>query len=204
MSRSYTIFLLLFILVFNACEKGDIEHENRFERSYEAWLNFKAASGNNYRYEVSGATWAGSSWLTTITVREGKVTQRDFRYEAFNDIRMPEGGWSSISLDELLNGLGFSADDFLEQEGRPFHEELQWVETERELGLHEKTPAGQVQTLDEIYETTRTVWLKKRNDAEISFEAKNDDLISAAGFVPNGCIDDCFSGISIRSIESID
>ncbi|WP_090974375.1 hypothetical protein [Parapedobacter composti] len=59
--------------------RGQIEHENRFERSYEPWLAFKTASGNTYRYEVSGAIRAGSSWLTTITVRQGRVVQRDFQ-----------------------------------------------------------------------------------------------------------------------------
>jgi len=142
--------------------------------------------------------------LTTLTVRGGKVVQRDFRYEVFNDVRMPEDGWASASFDDLLTGLGFTAEDFLEQEGRPFHEALQWTEMENELGLHEKTPASRVQTLDEVYETARTVWLKKRDDAEIYFEVKNDGLISSAGFVPKGCMDDCFSGIYIRSIGAID
>src|SRR5690606_38844693 len=164
----------------------------------------RESSGNNYRYEVSGATWAGSSWLTTITVREGNVVQRDFRYNVFNDVRMPNEGWDSISLDDLLNELGFTTEGFEEQEGKPFHESLQWTESESELGLHEKTPASWLYTLDEVYETARTVWLKKRDDVSISFEAKNNGLISSAGFVPDNCMDDCFSGISIRLIEAID
>lgn len=72
------------------------------------------------------------------------------------------------------------------------------------LELHEQTPASRVQPLDEVYERARSVWLKKRSDAKISFEAKNDGLISAAGFVPDGCMDDCFPGIVIRSIETIE
>ncbi|WP_353125320.1 hypothetical protein [Parapedobacter pyrenivorans] len=204
MNKVYALLALLAITVFNACEKGDIEHESRFEQSYKAWLNFKASTGNNYRYKVSGATWTGSSWLTTITVREGRVVQRDFQYEVFNDIRRPDEGWVSASLDDLLNGLGFTAEEFLEHEGSSFHEGLQWTETASELGIHEASPASPIQTLDEIYETARTVWLKKRDDAQISFDAKNDGLISSAGFVPNGCMDDCFSGIAIRSIEAID
>src|SRR3546814_9944010 len=92
---------------------------------------------DSYRYKVSGATWAGSSWLTMITVRDGKVVQRDFRYTVFNDVRMPNEGWESASLDDLLNELGFTAEGFAEQEGKPFHESLQWTESENELGLHE-------------------------------------------------------------------
>ena len=204
MNKVYTLLALLATTVFNACEKSDIEHESRFERSYKTWLDFRNASGNNYRYEVSGATWAGSSWLTTITVREGKVVKRDFRYNVFNDVRMPDQGWESISLDDLIKELGLPAEGFPEQEGKPFYESLQWTESGSELGLHESSPASWLLTLDEVYETARTVWLKKRGDGSVSFEAKNNGLISSAGFVPDNCMDDCFSGISIRSIEAID
>lgn len=204
MKESYTILIMLTILLFGACEKSDIEHGNSFERSYQTWLDFKAASSNSYRYEVAGATWAGSSWQTTITVRNGKVAQRDFHYTKFNDYWMPDGGWESASMAELMADFGLTAEQFEEQAGSTLLESLQWTETEAELGFHEQTPASAIQTLDDIYETARTVWLKKRSDADISFEAKNNGMISSAGFWPEGCMDDCFSGISIRSIEAID
>lgn len=204
MNKIYPILTLLVITLFAACEKSTIEHESRFERSYEAWLNFRETSGNNYRYEVSGGTWAGSSWLTTITVRNGNVIKRDFRYTIFNDVHMPADGWGSISLDDFVKELGLPAEGFQEPEGKPFHEMLQWTESESELGLHESSPASWLLTLDEVYETARTVWLKKQDGVSISFEAKNNGLISSAGFWPDGCMDDCFSGISIRSIEAID
>src|SRR5690606_14714819 len=104
----------------------------------------------------------------------------------------------------LLADFGIAADEFEEREGRTLLETLQWTETEADLGIHEQTPASAIQTLDEVYETARTVWLKKRHDADVSFEAKNNGMISSAGFVPNGCMDDCFSGISIRLIEALD
>ena len=204
MNRIYLFFALMGLVIFSACEKGSTEHENSFEQSYKAWSSFKASSGNSYQYEVTGATWAGSSWLTTITVRNGEVVQRDFRYEVFNDVRMPDTGWQSTSIADLLKGLGFSAEEFLEQEGLAFLESLQWTEIEAELGLHEVSPAGRVQTLDDIYEKARTTWLKKRSDATTYFEANNDGLISSAGFVPDGCMDDCFTGISIRMIKAVD
>lgn len=204
MNKILLTSVLIGLIFISACEKPTIEHKNSFEKSYDAWLSFKATNGNNYRYEVSGATWAGSSWLTTITVREGVVVQRDFRYLVFNDVRMPDNGWETAAIDDLLNGLGFTAEEFLEEEGREFLETLQWTETESELGHHEFSSASAIQTLDEIYEKARTLWLKKRDDAEIYFEAENNGMLSSAGFVPDGCMDDCFSGISIRSIEAIE
>ncbi len=204
MNKPLLLFVLVGIAIFSACEKGNIEHVNSFEQSYKAWLNFKSSSNNNYRYEVTGATWAGSSWLTTITVKGGKVVQRDFRYEVFNDMRMPDEGWESASIADLLKGLGFTAEEFKEQEGHTLLETLRWTEQEADLGLHEVSPASAIQTLDDIYEKARTIWLKKRSDATTYFEAKNDGMVSTVGFVPDGCMDDCFSGISIRSIEAID
>ncbi|MGV3761481.1 hypothetical protein [Parapedobacter sp.] len=204
MKASFTLLIFSTAFLLGACEKSDIEHENSFERSYQAWLDFKATSGDRYRYEVSGATWAGSSWRTTITVRNGKVVQRDFRYIVFNDNPMPDEGWGSASMAELLDGFGFTAEEFEEQEGYTLLESLQWTEHESELGQHEASPASGIQTLDDIYEKARSFWLKKRSDAEVYFEATNNGLLSTAGFVPNGCADDCFSGISIRSIEAVD
>ena len=202
MNTNYSLLTFLALFFFVGCEKSDIEHENAFERSYRTWQEFKAASNNSYRYEVAGATWVGSAWSTTITVREGAIVQRDFHYTRFNDHWMPDGGWEVSSAAELLADSGIT-DDFKEQEGHTLLEALQWTETGADLGIHEQTPASAVQTLDDIYETARTVWLKKRHDADISFEAKNDGLISSAGFVPNGCADDCFTGISIRSVEAL-
>lgn len=204
MKKNYPFLVLLAVVLFGACEKSTIEHENAFERSYHTWLKFRESSGNNYRYEVSGATWAGSSWSTTITVRDGNVVQRDFHYLVFNELRMPEDGWKAMPLEEFLQTLGFSPTDLAEQELENFHDNLQWTETASELGFHEQTPASRIRTLDEIYETAQNEWLKKRRDAKIYFEATNNGLISSAGFVPNDCMDDCFSGISIRMIEAID
>lgn len=204
MTKLYFFCGLMVIVLFGSCEKGDIEHENSFDQSYKVWLSFKASKGNSYRYIVTGATWAGSSWSTTITVAQGKVVRRDFRYETFNDTRMPDNGWESASIATLLKGFGFTTDEFREQEGHTFLETLQWTEEEIDLGLHERSPASPVQTLDEIYETARTVWLKKRPDTTTYFDVKNQGMISSAGFVPHGCMDDCFRGIHIRSIEAVD
>lgn len=204
MNKFFFVFFFVGATVFLGCDKSDIEYQNDFDRAHEAWLKFKASSGNSYRYTVSGGTWAGSSWLTAITVKEGRVVRRDFRYQVFNDVHMPEAGWTSASLDDLLKGLSLTAAEFEEQAGVPWYSALEWTEDENELGHHEMTPASRVQTLDDIYASARQVWLKKRDDADIYFEARNNGLISSAGFVPNGCMDDCFSGISIRSIEALD
>jgi hypothetical protein len=78
----------------------------------------------------------------------------------------------------------------------------QWEEDQNTLNTHQNAAA--TLTLDEIYDQAKTVWLKKRTDADFYFEANNDGMISTCGFVPDGCQDDCFSGINIDFIQKLD
>lgn len=75
----------------------------------------------------------------------------------------------------------------------------QWEEDINTLDTHEN--GSPLLTLDQIYELAKNDLLLKRADASTSFEAKNSGLISAAGYVPEGCQDDCFVGIKIKSIS---
>lgn len=77
----------------------------------------------------------------------------------------------------------------------------EWTEDASTLNTH--TNGYLTLTLDEIYQKARTEWLIKRKDADVSLETKNNGMISAAGYVPKNCADDCFFGINIRSIEAI-
>lgn len=205
MNRKFIVSFLVVAALFSACKKEDFAYEDAFNRSYKTWLDFKASSGDNYRYIVTGATWAGSAWETTITVKSGVVTQRDFRYTRFNDVWRPETGWTLNEVDEILVAFEKSAHALTEQEKDSFLAQLEWSETEEELDAdaHAQSPAGALLTLDDIYDTARTVWLENRSDATVSFDAKNHGMLSSAGFVPDNCADDCFSGINIRSIEAI-
>lgn len=83
-----------------------------------------------------------------------------------------------------------------------FPEEEKWTETGDEIGTHER--GFQPITLDEVYQIAKNDWLKKRSNTTTYFEAKNDGMISSAGYVPDGCQDDCFRGITILSITAID
>ncbi len=77
----------------------------------------------------------------------------------------------------------------------------EWTEEGDAVGTHAE--GADWITLDEIYDRAETDWLKKRAGAETFFEAKNAGLISVCGYVPEGCADDCFNGISIQSVEKL-
>lgn len=205
MNTKFILLILLTSAVFSTCKKSDLQYESEFERSYKVWLDFQVSSGDSYRYVVSRLTWSGSTWLTAITVKEGRIVQRDFYYSVFDYVRRPAGGWTSAEADEFLEFRGTTSEEFFKKEGFTLLEALQWTETEENLGTktYSYSPASPLYTLEDIYTRARTEWLKKRSDAETFFETDNNGLISRAGFVPDGCIDNCFFGIYIESIEAI-
>ncbi len=82
-------------------------------------------------------------------------------------------------------------------------EDLEWTETEEQLGTNKNTSAAAVQTLDDIYNKAKYEWLIPRKKTTTYFEAKDDGLISKYGYVDNTCMDDCFTGIRITYIEAL-
>jgi len=171
--KFYFIILLLMAGASTSCEKDDLEYQNNFEESRKAWSDFKELTNNSYKYKVVGGSWAGFSWETTLTVSNGKLIERHFKYTVTEGLieNVPE-------------------------------EELEWIENEGEIGTHESVGAEAL-TLEEIYDKAQTDWLKKREHTATYFETKNNGLISTCGYVENGCMDDCFIGITIRNIEKI-
>jgi hypothetical protein len=77
----------------------------------------------------------------------------------------------------------------------------EWTERVDELNTHQR--GAPTKTLDEIYADAKSNWLIKRDKATTYFEAKNNGIISLAGYVEDGCQDDCFHGISISYVEDI-
>ncbi|MCM4167556.1 hypothetical protein KCTC52924_00943 [Arenibacter antarcticus] len=173
--KFHFIALLVFGSVLSSCEKDDLEYQNEFENSRKAMLDFKESSNNSYKYVVPGGSVLVSfGWESTITVTHGKVTQRHFRY---------------TSTEGLSDNVP--------------QEELEWVENENEINSHEHTSAAYAWTLDEIYDKAQQEWLVNRKNVKIYFEAENNGLISSCGYVEDGCMDDCFNGINIKSIEAL-
>lgn len=174
-SPRITLILILLAIstIFNACTKSKIEQENDYQKSYDAFLNFKQVSNNSYQYTVLRYGWPDHRSETTITVTNGKVTQRYYK---------------NISLQGLENIPP---------------DALEWTEHENELDSHQSTYAAQVKTLDQIYELAKTHWLLKREGSTPTFETSHNGLISTCGFSASNCMDDCFDGITIKSIAAL-
>ncbi len=177
MKKTIWIFILFLTgALIISCNKSDIQYENDFEKSFKAWISFKESSNNSYSYKVVNGSGMGISWqktTTTITVTNGKVTQRQFRYAGAEE-------W----LEEIRN-------------------EAEWTENEDEINSHPQSSAAEAITLDEVYEKAKNDWLIKRKNAKIYFENKNSGMISTCGYVEDSCQDGCFTGITIEEIEAL-
>ena len=74
-----------------------------------------------------------------------------------------------------------------------------WTETSTNLNTHQS--GASTINLDAVYEKAINDWLKAdKKQNTIYFEAKNQGMISTCGYVPNGCQDDCLTGIRISNI----
>ncbi len=173
MLQKYFILLLLFVgTSFTGCKKENVTYKSDFEKSQNEWKNFKKTSGNSYQYTVLRSSWVGMSWQTIITVKNGKVVQRNFKWI------VPADWTQDIPEDQR-----------------------EWTENEREINTHKESGAADAITLDEVYARAKNDWLKKRDNVTTYFEAKNNGLISSCGYRDNNCADDCFVGINITSIS---
>ena len=77
----------------------------------------------------------------------------------------------------------------------------EWQEDATSLHTHNPTPSL---TLDEVYANAKNVWLKvDKDDNYISFESRNNGIISTCGYAPRSCVDDCFIGIMISEIKKL-
>ncbi len=82
-NRYYLFTAVLMGLLFASCKKDDIAYNNDFERSYRALANYKASTGNSYRYTVNTSSWIGATSQTIITVESGRVTHRSYVLKSF-------------------------------------------------------------------------------------------------------------------------
>ena len=203
MKVNHCLFVVILALGLFACSKSDIEYENSFQKSEKALSTFKASNNNSYLFEVTGGTWVGYSWKTSIKVTNGVAVERKFTYTGFDNIIKPSAGWDAESISAILVAMQITAAEYEANAGEKLSETLDWVETGAAIGSHKNSPASAFLTLDEIYSTAKNDWLKKKPNVETYFETKNNGMISNCGYVENGCMDDCFRGISISLIQPL-
>lgn len=199
----FVIFLSCSFVTLAGCSDERIDFQDDFEKSKIAWLDFKRSTNDNYRYTATNSTWVGHSWETEIEVRDGKIAKRSFRYTRIGATILPEGGWTEEIARNAFRDLGYTEEDVEHFANGDLLAELQWIEEGKNLGAHGNSMAAVLWTLDEIYAFASESWLKRGREGKSYFEAENAGVISLCGFVPEGCMDDCFEGVRISSIAAL-
>lgn len=147
--------------------------------------------------------------------KDGVSTKFDDSLNAFNQFKASSnntytytassGSWTSSSVETkfiVVNGhvTGREVHLAYPPNSPATFKDTTIVETGAALNTHRE--GHEVLTLDQVYVKAQTEWLKadkKMND--VYFETNNNGMISSAGFVPKGCQDDCFTGITITEIN---
>lgn len=78
-----------------------------------------------------------------------------------------------------------------------------YTETLADLGSHKKGAA--VVTIDELYDSCAKDYLSvDEQQNTIYFDTAENGVMISCGFVPDGCQDDCYTGITINSFKWLD
>ena len=76
-----------------------------------------------------------------------------------------------------------------------------WDEDGSSIATHNE--GAEPLTLDQVYDKAKNEWLKADTKTnKIYFETDANGLLASCGYVPDGCQDDCFRGITITSIKA--
>ncbi len=188
MIKNFFFFLFL-LLVLASCSNNDDSDKNKllilstlkgvdglsYNESIEKWTELKRVNGNSYIYQTTLLSWVGFGNITEIKVEEGKVTTRVYKEFYIDDLTGERIMMSSNSYTESANEIGSNENGAL-----PL-------------------------TVDELYNSCVNDYLiVDQENNSIYFETEISGLMTLCGYVPNGCADDCFRGISINSFIWID
>jgi len=185
--KAYLSLIFAFTLIFTSCEKNDDSDKNELS----VLTSLKGENGLSYNESLNKWTELkkdnGNSYIYQTTFLSwtgfGRTTE----------LKIIEGKVTSRIYQE------FSTD---EQTGERVITDS-YTENENDLGNHEK---GAIPlTIDELYSSCAGDYLivdEEKNT--LYFETEINGLVALCGFVPDGCVDDCFQGISIDSFDWID
>jgi hypothetical protein len=157
------------------------------------------------------------SVLTTLSGKSGLSYSESI--EKWNDLKIKNGnsyiyqttftswtGLGSITELKVIDGIVICRiyQKFKTSETNGSLEIIDsYTEIKTNLGSHEK--GAKPLTIDDLYNSCASNYLEvdKENNT-IYFETETDGLMTLCGFVPDGCMDDCYFGVRINSFKWID
>jgi hypothetical protein len=131
-----------------------------------------------------------------------KTSNNTYSYTATASSWVGFGSSTKITVTNgVVTGRDYTGYTIDGQTGQRTTQET-WSETTVTLNSHSDGAAAI--TLDAVYEKAAAVWLKANvKENTVYFEAENNGMISTCGYVPNNCMDDCFTGIHISEILAV-
>lgn len=185
--KTYLSLIMGLTLISASCEKNDDSSKN------ELTILTSLKSENGLSYNESLNKWTqlkkdnGNSYIyqTTFLSWTG--------FGSTTELKIKEGKVTARIYQE------FKRD---EQTGKRVITDS-YSENENDLGTNEK--GARPLTIDELYNSCAGKYLvvdKEKNT--IYFETAVNGVMTLCGFVPNGCADDCYQGITIDSFDWID
>lgn len=168
--------IILLAITFVSCEKEDNILEIKGE--------------NNYSYNQSLNTWH------QLKSSHGN----SYTYETSTG---SWAGYGSATTLEIENGIIISRTyqryQIDESNGDKINIDS-YTETTEDLGSHDY--GASLLTFDEIYDICAEEYLTvdKKNNT-IYFETTENGILELCGYVPNNCMDDCFTGVRISAFN---
>lgn len=186
----YRILLISTILLGVNLGYSQVQTDTaKYEKSLKLWEQQKKEHNNSYEFSLVWGSFSGFGYTTRITVKNGKIVKRAYK-------------------------------EFVPKQDRKDRKPVKWVEKGEDIGKH--TEGQKAVTLDNIYSYAKSLLNipKESQPSEVEldgekiiltlpkinvyFSTDNKGLIDTAGSTPEGCMDDCFSGFTIRDIKWLD
>jgi len=183
MKTNRFIFLIL-IVILMSCKKNN-------DDKLSVLATLKSESGLTYNESL--AQWTklknlnGNSYIyqTTFVSWTG--------FGSITELKIEEGLVTSRAYQEFKTNETNGQREIIDS----------YTETKNNLGSHEK--GANPLTIDDLYNSCASEYLTVDiENNTLYFETELDGLMTLCGFVPDGCMDDCLSGISINSFKWID
>ena len=166
---------LLIMFLFFSCEKGET---NQFELRGE----------NGFSYNESFELW-------------NKLKENNGNSYVYKTKFVSWTNYGSSTELKIKNGIVveriFEKFRYLESNGE---KEIidSYFENIENLGTHDK--GALPKTIDALYNSCASEYLMVNSkENEIYFDTNENGLLSLCGFVPIGCVDDCFRGVQLDS-----
>ena len=76
-----------------------------------------------------------------------------------------------------------------------------FVETGASIGSYKE--GAPPLTMDQLYEECKSTYLSADTNNWVTFKSNSDGVLSACGYYPKNCMDDCFSGFTVTGYDWI-